>query len=121
MLVLVYLMLFAMIRRRGVTNVVYVVLLALAAASGAGFGLPLVFSTLAVGVILFTLARFGMLALIVSLTVAGVLEQIPLTFNASSMFAPSSYVLLAVIVGVAVYGCRTSLAGQPLLGGKFLD
>jgi len=120
-LVLVYLMLFAMIRRRGVTNVVYVVLLALAAASGAGFGLPLVFSTLAVGVILFTLARFGMLALIVSLTVAGVLEQIPLTFNASSMFAPSSYVLLAVIVGVAVYGCRASLAGQPLLGGKFLD
>ncbi len=120
-LVLVYLMLFAMIQRRLITNVVYVLLLALAAAGGAGFGLPLVFSTLAVGVILFTLARFGMLALIVSLTVAGVLEQIPLTFNASSMFAPSSYVLLAVIVGVAVYGCRTSLAGQPLLIGKFLD
>jgi len=50
-----------------------------------------------------------------------VLEQIPLTFNASSMFAPSSYVLLAVIVGVALYGCRTSLAGQPLFSGKFLD
>ena len=79
------------------------------------------FSTLVVGVGLFTLARYGMLALIVAIAVASMLEQIPLTFNAGSMFAPSSYVLLAVIVGVAVYGCRTSLAGQPLLGGKFLD
>ena len=86
---------------------VRILLLALAAAGDAGFGLPLVFSTLAIGVILFTLARFGMLALIVSWTVAGVLEDIPLTFNAGSMFAPSSDVLLAVIVGVAVYGCRT--------------
>jgi len=50
-----------------------------------------------------------------------VLELIPLTFKTSSMFAPSSYVLLAVIIGVAVYGCRTSLAGQPLLGGRFLE
>jgi len=120
-LVLVYLVLFAIIQRRAVTNVVYVLLNALVAASDAGFGIPLVFSTLAVGVILLTLARFGMLALVVSLTVAGVLELIPLTFKTSSMFAPSSYVLLAVIIGVAVYGCRTSLAGQPLLGGRFLE
>jgi serine/threonine-protein kinase len=120
-LILVYLMLFALIRRRAITNAVFVLLQAVLAASGVGFGIGLVFSVLAVGVGLFTLARFGMLALIVAITVAGVLEQIPLTFNTSSMFAPSSYVLLAVIIALAVYGCRTSLAGQPLFSGKFLD
>ena len=120
-LVLVYLMLFALVRRRAVTNVLYVLLQAVLAASGAGFGIPLVFSVLAVGIGLFTLARFGMLALIVALTVAGVLEQIPLTFNTGSQFAPSSYVLLAGVIALAVYGCRASLAGQPLLAGRFLD
>jgi serine/threonine-protein kinase len=118
-LVLVYLMLFALIRRRAVTNAVYVLLQAVLAASSAGFGIPLVFSALAIGVGLFALARFGMLALIVALTVAGVLEQIPLTFNTSSMFAPSSYVLLVAILALAVYGCRTSLAGQSLV--RLLD
>jgi eukaryotic-like serine/threonine-protein kinase len=120
-LVLVYVMLFALTRRRAVTNAVFLLLQVVLAASGTGFGIPVVFSVLAVGVGLFTLARFGMLALIVAITVTGVLEQIPLTLNTSSMFAPSSYVLLCVIVAVAVYGCRASLAGQPLLGERFLD
>ena len=120
-LVLVYLMLSAVIRRRAITNAVYLLLFAGLAASGSGFGIPLVFSALGVGVVVFTLARFGMLALIVALTVAGVLEQIPLTFNMSSMFAPSSYVLLAGIVALALYGFRTCLAGQPLFSHRFLD
>ena len=66
-LVLVYVMLFALIRRRAVTNVVFVLLQALFVASDAGFGISLVFSMLVVGVGLFTLARYGMLALIVAI------------------------------------------------------
>ena len=120
-LVLVYLLLFVLFRRRAITTAVYVLMLALFAASVSGGGISLVFAALGVGVVVFTLARFGMLALIVAFTTHGVLDQIPLTFTPGSIFAPSSYVLLLGIAALAVYGFRVSLAGQPLFGARFLD
>jgi hypothetical protein len=120
-LVLVYLLLFVVFRRRAVTTAVYVLMLALFTASVSGGGISLVFGALGIGVVVFTLARFGMLALIVAFATHGMLDQIPLTFTPGSIFAPSSYVLLLGIAALAAYGFRVSLAGQPLFGARFLD
>ena len=65
-LVLVYVMLFTLIPQAGVTNAVFVLLLALLAAGDAGFGIRWCSRCSSFGVGLFTLARLGMLALIVA-------------------------------------------------------
>ncbi len=116
-LVLVYLLLYVLIRRRSITTAVFVLLLLAGTAVMEGMSVSFVFAALKVGVVVLTLARFGMLPLIVALTVAGALEQIPMTFDPQSLFGPSSYGLMALIVLTAVYGLRTSLAGQRLLPG----
>ena len=114
-LVLVYLLLYVLIRRRSFTTAVFVLLLLAGAAVTEGMSLSLIFAALKVGVVVWTLARFGMLPLIVALTVAGALEQIPMTFDPRSIFGPSSYGLIALIILTAGYGLRTCLGGQRLL------
>jgi hypothetical protein len=81
----------------------------------------LAFSALAIGLIVFTLLRLGLLTLVVALTVTGWLDQIPMTFDFSSLFAPSSYTVFAVIVAATLFGFRTSLGGKGILGGRLLE
>ena len=44
-----------------------------------------------------------------------------MTFDFSSLFAPSSYTVFAVIVAATLFGFRTSLGGKGILGGRLLE
>jgi Protein kinase domain len=120
-LALVYLLLYLLIRRRHLTTAAFVIVLIGIAVAADGLTVSLVFSALAIGTIVFTLARLGLLSLVIAFTVTGWLDQIPMTFDFSSLFAPSSYTVFGVIVVATLFGFRTSLGGQGILGGRLLE
>jgi serine/threonine-protein kinase len=62
-----------------------------------------------------TLHRFGLLAAVVSTCVFTVTTG-PVTWNLSLWYGPNMLLGAALILTVAVYGCRTALAGRPLFG-----
>ena len=45
----------------------------------------------------------------------------PVTTNFTAWYATGLVIYLVAMVAVAVYGFYTSLAGQPLFGGKFFE
>jgi len=53
--------------------------------------------------------------------VAFLLTELPLTVDASLWWAPRSFVALAVVAAIGVYGFRTALAGKPAFGGDWLE
>ena len=79
-----------------------------------GYGIPLLTvmsGTLATLLLYFLATRIGLLAL-----VSGLLSFIaPSAVNLSAWYGRSSLISLAVVLTLAVYAFRTSLAGQPLL------
>jgi serine/threonine-protein kinase len=66
-------------------------------------------------------ARFGLLALYSLLLFAALSSGFPITSDFSSWYAGSTLFAFVVLVGLAIYGFHTSLAGQPLLKGKLLE
>jgi hypothetical protein len=46
--------------------------------------------------------------------------MIPVTLDSSVPCVTSSYLILATIVALAVYGFRTTIAGQPIFSADFL-
>jgi hypothetical protein len=67
------------------------------------------------------LLRFGLLPLVVSAFISPLLDHSPLTLNAANWYAPSSWLVLALVTGVAVYAFRLALAGRPMLSGAFFN
>ena len=65
--------------------------------------------------VLFTLTRFGLLALTVMFYFFGLLETSPLTSDVASWYAGPTIFSLAVMVGLVAYGFYQSLAGRPLV------
>jgi len=71
--------------------------------------------------ILLVLRRFGMLALVVGLVVQNVLTVFPTTSHFSRWYASAGLTGIVVILGLAIYGFYTSLAGKPLFATAALD
>ncbi len=70
------------------------------------------------GLMVFTLMQFGLLAVAVAIFVAIFLAQFPLGTDFSVWYAADVAFVLMVVIGLAVYGFRTALAGQRLLSGE---
>jgi serine/threonine-protein kinase len=66
------------------------------------------------GLMVLTLMRFGLLALVVTMFVALFLNQFPLTTDFSAWYAGEAAFTLILTVSLAIFGFRTTLAGQPL-------
>ncbi len=79
------------------------------------------FAGLAATIITFTLLRFGLLALMCVILFCSLSYQFPITPDFSVWYAGAAIFALVVIVALAAYGFYTSLAGQPLFQGKFLQ
>lgn len=60
---------------------------------------------------LVAILRFGLLALVVTTFVRNMLISFPITLDFSRWYAPSSYFMMIVLVGLAVYGLRACLGG----------
>jgi serine/threonine protein kinase len=65
-------------------------------------------------------ARFGVLALYSYLFFNALSRANPITSDFSSWYAGSTFFVVAVLMGLAIYGFYTSLAGKRLLKGKLL-
>jgi serine/threonine-protein kinase len=72
------------------------------------------FTLLTGGVFIVVLFRHGFLSVVVSWSVSKLLVYIPITYEVSSWIFGGTLAALAVVLGVAIYGLRTSLAGRPL-------
>ncbi len=90
-------------------------------AVGYGAWLPFIIAdVLAATVITIAVARFGLLALYACLLFEGLSFNHPITSDFSSWYAGSTLFVFVVIMGLAIYGFYTSLAGQKIFEAKFL-
>ena len=78
-------------------------------------------AVLLVALRLFLLLRFGLLADVVSLLPVLFLIAYPLTMDFSGWLAGASSFALLLCLGLAFYGFRTALAGQPVFGRAALE
>jgi serine/threonine-protein kinase len=62
------------------------------------------------------LRRLGLVAFAIAAIVENLFVQTPMTFQTSAWYAGYGYVALALVAVIALYGARTSLAGQPIFG-----
>jgi len=78
------------------------------------------FAALSAFLATFVLYRFGLLAAVVALFFAHLWVFFPMTTELSAWYATDFLMALTICVGLVIFGFYTSLAGQPLFGGKFL-
>jgi serine/threonine-protein kinase len=78
-------------------------------------------AALSAALVLFVLYRYGMVALCALMFVAHLWVFYPMTTELSAWYAFDFVIGLAICVALAVYGFYTSLAGQSVFGGKFLQ
>jgi len=81
--------------------------------------IPIVVLYTAVQLIL--MLRFGLLALIFSLTANYMLKAFPITLSFSSWYAGTGMFALLAVLALAVWGFHTSLGGQKVFEGKLLE
>jgi hypothetical protein len=67
------------------------------------------------------LYRYGLLALVSAIFFLHLNIFFPITSEFSAWYAGDFVAALALSLALAVYGFYTSLAGQPLLGGRLLE
>jgi serine/threonine-protein kinase len=83
--------------------------------------LTAIFGALTTAALLAGLMRFGLLTLVVGIFVATVLNGYPLTLDPGVWFGPTSLLMLAIVVTLALFGFRTSTAGRPVFGSLLGD
>jgi len=62
--------------------------------------------------------RFGLLTMLIASILSGVLTTVPIVTNSSAPYASSSWLVIATIVGLAIYGWHTASAGRSILGSR---
>ena len=118
-MVLLFFVLSLVLRKRWLAAIA--IPLALAAVSWQGQPVVAAFVLFTYLLMTVVLLRFGLLPLVVSALVNPLLDHSPLTMDAASWYAPNSWLVLAFVTGLAVYGFRVALAGRPMLSGAFFN
>ena len=81
--------------------------------------LTFIWQGLSVGLQVFALARFGLLAMAGSLLCSEMLSLVPLTADLSAWYAYQGVIMALVVIGLALYACVTATGGQRLFGAGF--
>jgi serine/threonine-protein kinase len=79
------------------------------------------FTALAAAIVVFTLIRFGLLAVISTLFFCSLVIFYPITTEPTAWYATDFTIALALALVLAAYGFYVSLGGQKLLSGKLLE
>ena len=79
------------------------------------------FTALWAFLLVFALKRYGLLVAISAIFFSHLFVFYPMTTELTAWYAADFTIALVICVGLAVYGFYTSLAGQPLFGGKLLQ
>ena len=56
--------------------------------------------------------RFGLLTMLTASILSTLLTTVPIVLSSSPPYAASSWLVVAAVVGLAVYGWHTALAGR---------
>lgn len=120
-MVLIFFLLFLVLRRRALAMGAFGTLLVAVAVLQGGWTPALGF--VLAGIVVQTLAvtRLGLLALIVSLAATRLLEIVPLSVNPGDWAFSATATLIGLLLAAAAYGFRTALAGRPLFDSRLLD
>jgi predicted Ser/Thr protein kinase len=78
--------------------------------------LAALFTAVSTGLLLFTMLRFGLVALIASFFVVVLMQMFPLTADFSVWYAGASLFALLSVAALAAFAFHASLAGRPLFG-----
>ncbi|HYY94634.1 MAG TPA: serine/threonine-protein kinase [Pyrinomonadaceae bacterium] len=89
-------------------------------AGGGNLGIDLFFAGLLAALCVFCVMRLGLLASSAFFLMASGL-YLPLAADFSVWYAPYAVLSLLLLAAPAIYGCYTSLGGQPLFSGSLLD
>ncbi len=121
LMLLAFFLLFLVFRRLLAATSVFVALLLAYAVAELGWSIALVFAIAGAALYTVSVARLGLLTLVVAIAVSSMLDATPLTFDASQWFGPASYGLLLFVAAVAAFGFRSSLADKPMFDSRLLD
>lgn len=83
--------------------------------------IALLFACLGYAAAVINLLRFGLVALACSLFVNFLFPLVPITTDFSAWYAGSTLFTLLVVLALSVYAFHTSLGGQKVFAGKFLE
>ncbi|HVB38954.1 MAG TPA: hypothetical protein VND92_10470, partial [Vicinamibacterales bacterium] len=75
-----------------------------------------VFGLIVMGLLTFTVVRFGLLTITVALFVSNLLSSVPLSPSPSDWWATSGNLSLILLAGLVAFGFYAARAGQPLFG-----
>jgi serine/threonine-protein kinase len=73
------------------------------------------------GSVVLVLIRFGIVAQATVFFVTTLASNFPVTRYLSAWYAPQGFLAVAIVLGLAIYGYRTTLAGRPALAGLLKD
>ena len=118
---LAFVLLQLIFRRTVFTIAAAVVLLALIQAqtvmnSGTSVWIGVLFQSAILAIVITMVVRHGLLVTAIALSVADVIDGLPLTSVVSHWSATSSNTTLAVVITLTLFGFYASRAGQPLFG-----
>jgi uncharacterized SAM-binding protein YcdF (DUF218 family) len=71
--------------------------------------------------VVLVIVRFGIVAQITTVFVYSVLSYLPVTRHLSAWYAPQGVLAVAIVLGLALYGYKTTLAGRPALANLLKD
>ena len=120
-MLLVFFFLSLLLRRRALAVTAFAGALAALTLAQYGWSPALIFGLAGVLLVTFAVTRLGLLTLIVGQLLSTLLDLTPLTANPREWFFGLSTALVMVVLALAFYGARTSLAGRPLVDSRLLD
>src|SRR4029453_18351018 len=74
-----------------------------------------VFAAVQTAVVLLTV-RFGLLTILVASIVTSLLTLVPIAIDSSLPYAQASWLIVATVIALAIYGWREALSRRPMLG-----
>ena len=123
MLLFLLFLLQAFFRKRWIALAILICVLALTAPylSGENLAIELSFSLVLTALVVFTLLRFGVLAMSAVWFTGQMLGAAPITLNTSVWYFDRSLLVLMLMIGLAIYAFWVSLANQPLFSMQLLE
>jgi serine/threonine-protein kinase len=119
-LALLMFLLTLILRRRWLVAVVFGSLLAAGDLVNDGVTISLAFSLIVIAIIMVVLMRVGLLSFIAAVLTNILLDHVPMTFDPGIWYAGASWLVLAVLASLALYGFRVALAGRAVFDGVWL-
>jgi hypothetical protein len=110
-----------LLRKQWLAIVTVSVVFVMIGLQGENFPLEIASQSVFVALTILVVLRFGLLACMIACFVGFVLRNVPVTLDLSDWYAGRSLFVIALCLGLALYGFRAALAGRPAFGNLAVD